>query len=325
MIKLKQVHFQITRNCNLRCSFCGQWGKKGFFADSSGTEMTLEDWKEVICQLEKYCEKKGGNICVTVWGGEPLVSPIFDELMSMLKERDFITEVITNGVLIDKHIDVLKSCADRIYVSLDGTAQVHNKIRGGGVFEKVCGNLKSMRHSNITVMSVITKELIKALPDFLNELNELGIRNLYLQDMIGLTTEEINAYKRRMKSAFNIDATDINSWENDEEIRFFEQVEDVLKNADGLNYEVEHKTHSSEKDVHCMSPFCHMHITWNGDVTYCTDFYDFKAGNVKEESIEEIFLNPKSEKYREEIQKGSCPTCNHCSWKNTKFLDFLTD
>ena len=37
--KIEMVHFQITRNCNLRCHFCGQWGKKGFFSDASGNNI----------------------------------------------------------------------------------------------------------------------------------------------------------------------------------------------------------------------------------------------------------------------------------------------
>ncbi len=281
--------------------------------------MTLEDWRNVIYQLEKYRDKTGGNICITVWGGEPLVSPIFDELMIMLKEKEFKTEVITNGTLIDKHIDILRSCTDRLYVSIDGTSEIHNKIRGDGVFEKVCENLKEMRHSNVTVMSVVTRELTDVLPSFLKELEELNIKNLYLQDMIGLTIDEINQYKIWAKDVFDIDATDINSWENNERICFADELKDVLKAVSGLNYSVEHKAHTNRDDIHCMSPFCHMHITWNGDVTYCTDFYDFKAGNVKIDAIEEIFLNEKSDRYRTEIQNGNCLTCNHCSWKCTRF------
>ena len=36
MNELQLVHFQITRSCNLRCWFCGQWGKQGFLRDDGG-------------------------------------------------------------------------------------------------------------------------------------------------------------------------------------------------------------------------------------------------------------------------------------------------
>ena len=89
--EIKQVHFQLTRNCNLRCSFCGQWGKKGFFADSSGEEMSLDDWNRIMGELEEYRDKTGISPVITLWGGEPLVSPYFDKIAKKLKEKNFST------------------------------------------------------------------------------------------------------------------------------------------------------------------------------------------------------------------------------------------
>ncbi|MEE1351379.1 MAG: radical SAM protein [Clostridia bacterium] len=305
--QIKQVHFQITQNCNLRCPFCGQWGKKGFFAESSGKAMTLSDWERVIAELETYRMNTGISTTVTVWGGEPLVSSYFDEIITALHQKSFKTEIITNGVLIDEHLKTIQNCVDRVYVSLDGTREVHNSIRGEGVFEKVTENLKKLKHNNVTVMSVITPQLINGLDEFLTELDSIGIKQLYLQDMIGFTADEIQEYKSWLNSVFDITAHDIDSWRNDNLFK----AENIAFGNHG--YEIEHKKHN--KDGHCHSPFNHAHIAWNGNVLYCTDFYDFSAGNVKEDSLINIFNNEKSERYRAEIQAGNCPTCNHCSWR----------
>ena len=305
--QIKQVHFQITQNCNLRCPFCGQWGKKGFFAESSGKAMTLSDWERVIAELETYRMNTGISTTVTVWGGEPLVSSYFDEIITALHHKSFKTEIITNGVLIDEHLKTIQNCVDRVYVSLDGTREVHNSIRGEGVFEKVTENLKKLKHNNVTVMSVITPQLINGLDEFLTELDSIGIKQLYLQDMIGFTADEIQEYKSWLNSVFDITAHDIDSWRND---NLFKTENIAFGNH---SYEIEHKKHN--KDGYCHSPFNHAHIAWNGNVLYCTDFYDFSAGNVKEDSLINIFNNEKSERYRAEIQAGNCPTCNHCSWR----------
>jgi len=304
MIKLKQVHFQITRNCNLRCAFCGQWGNNGFFSDASGEEMNLDEWKKIIAEL------KDDKPTITVWGGEPLVSSCFDEIITELKQNDFKTEIVTNGVLIDKHKKTIQD-VDTVYLSLDGTRGVHDKIRGKGVFDKVKENIKSINHPNITVMSVITPELISVLPRFLEELESFNIKRLYLQDMIGLNREEIAQYKAWMKDKFGIDAKDIDSWINDDLFKI-ENIE--TKN---YSYEIEHKKHNNEG--YCNSPFNHAHIAWNGNVLYCTDFYDFSAGNVKKDNLKAIVNNEKSEKFREEIRKNHCPTCRHCSWRERIF------
>ncbi len=279
--------------------------------------MTLSDWRRITDELAAYRDKSHITPTVTVWGGEPLVSPIFDDIMHMLKDKGFMTEIVTNGVLIDEHKETVLSCVDTVYVSIDGVKAVHDAIRGEGVYDKVSANIKGMGHNNVTVMSVITPELLSVLPEFLTELDTLGIKRLYLQNMIGLTGDEVMQYKHWMKSAFGIDAEDIASWENNDRINFDRELDKILSDldTDRYSYIIEHKAHTTDNAIHCKSPFNHMHITWNGNVLFCTDFYDFKAGNVKEDSIENIFFGQLSEKYRREIEEGNCVTCNHCSWR----------
>ncbi len=318
---IKHVHLQITRNCNLRCPFCGQWGKKGFFADSAGTEMELADWQRIIKELTEYRMKSKSDICVTVWGGEPLVSPYFDEIMAQLKYNGFTTEVITNGVLIDRHNDIIKTKADRLYVSIDGPRTIHDTIRGKAVFDKVKDNLLSLKHSHVIVMSVITPGLLQELPQFLDEMDTFGIKELYLQDMIGLTAAETEQYKAWMKDKFGIDAVNIDSWENNDKINYSNETDSVLNSIDTsrLSYTALHKSHRINPQIQCTSPYNHVHIAWNGNVLYCTDFYDFAAGNVHTDTVESIFLNEISESYRAEVSKNNCPTCKHCSWRITEF------
>lgn len=318
--RIEQVHLQITRNCNLRCYFCGQWGKRGFFSDASGEPMSLDDWEKVISDLKAYRERTGLSPFVMLWGGEPLVCPWFDRIATLLYENHFKIGMVTNGVLLNRHTDVVNKCVQRVFVSLDGTAAVHDSIRGEGVFEKATENLKQITGPKVTVMSVVTEQLLEQLPEFIAQLNETNISELYLQDMIGLTQEEILSYKNMMKTQFGIEAQEIDGWLNVGKLQFHEEVSRILSNIDtaGLRYPVEQKKHDPDLGNYCLSPFRHVHVTWNGDVTYCTDFYDFTAGNVKEEDLETIFMNEKSQKFRAVVEAGNCTTCRHCSWKNNR-------
>lgn len=273
----------------------------------------MADWRKIISELEEYKANSGISPIVTLWGGEPLVSPYFDDLARELHLKGFRTEIISNGVLINEHSEIIKNCIDRVYISLDGPKPVHDAIRGEGVFDTVKNNLKALAHENVTIMSVITPELVKVLPHFLEELKSFGIRELYLQDMIGLSAAEIAEYKLWMKSAFGINAVDIDSWENNSLVRYGDEIDSCI--SENYGYRIEHKKHICDDAVHCKSAFCHMHIAWNGNVLYCTDFYDFSAGNVKNSKLIDIFNNELSEKYREEITAGNCSTCRHCSWR----------
>jgi sulfatase maturation enzyme AslB (radical SAM superfamily) len=135
--------------------------------------------------------------------------------------------------------------------------------------------------------------------------------------MIGLTRVEIKDYKLWMREIFGIDAKEIESWETSGELDFTDLLDNKLQNIDleKLPFEISHKKHTSDKQVVCKSPFEHAHIAWNGNVLFCTDFYDFSAGNVKEDTLENIFFNERSETFRREIENNSCSSCNHCSWR----------
>lgn len=314
---LEMVHFQLTRNCNLRCWFCGQWGKKGFFSNSSGSAMTLDDWKRTADSLVRNREITGVSPAIMLWGGEPLLSPYFDEIVRYLKERGFELGMVTNGTLIDEHLDLCRSAFSKIYVSIDGPAPIHNSIRGEGVFEKVSENLKKLEFDNVTIMSVLSADLLDCLTEFPYALEPLKPSRLYLQEMIGLSDEEIDSYAKWLKESFGMEAKEIYSWKASLTDEYYEKKSKALAEVLSKEYPfpVMHLPHGASSH-NCYSSKKHIHVAWNGNVLYCTDFYDFSAGNVKNEDIIDIFNNELSDKYRDEIAKGNCPSCNHCSWKN---------
>ncbi len=316
--KIRLVHFQLTKNCNLRCWFCGQWGKKGFFSDAVGNAMSLKDWKSVISQLKEYGIKNDNLPEIMLWGGEPLIYPDFDEIVRILRKEGFKLGIVTNGVMINKFCKTLKNEFKHIYVSVDGVKEVHDKIRGNGVFDTICDNLKMLEGTSakITVMSVISDDNILNLDQTVSELLKLNCDEIILQDMIALSKDEAVKYKQEMKK-IGIDAEYIDSWIMENPPRVDLKIsEEICKKYNG---KVKHLPHGKGKI--CESAFSHIHIAWNGNVLYCTDFYDFSAGNVKQEKIIDIFNNEKSEKFRDMIKNEKCPTCQHCSWWHNKTFE----
>lgn len=294
--RIEKVHFQITKLCNLRCPFCGQWGEHGFFSGANGEPLTFDEWVEIAAQLQSLPVKP----TIILWGGEPLFSPFFDKLAEKLFSMGFRLEIITNGTMIDAHSNVINRCIDKVYVSIDGLKQLHDSIRGEGVFDKVTSNLKLLDKDKIRIMTVATETLdIDAFARYFGEYRIL------LQTLIALNKDEINCYKAWMRDSFGITATDIDSWLGE---AYTPKIVSLPKNVIFIPH--------GDDNASCLSAYKHIHIAWNGNLIYCTDFYDFSAGNVRENSVEEIFTNELSEKFRKEILAGKCPACNHCSWKN---------
>lgn len=268
------VHLQITRNCNLRCSFCGQWGKSGFFADAKGEEMTLNDWKKVIDELATINPLPR----VYVWGGEALISPIFEDVVKLLKEKGFRLSLVTNGVFIDKHYQTLNRDFDKICISIDGERELHDSIRGKGVYDKVTKNLPLLDKEKVIITTVATENL--NVESFANTFKDYKI---LLQELIPFDGQEI----------YTVTCP-------------------IPKNMTYLQHGDKAKMKT------CLAPHYHMHITWNGEVTYCTDFYEFSAGNVKKDSLMNIWSNDKSNEFRRKVANGENPNCKYCSWKNSE-------
>lgn len=315
---LRLVHFQLTRSCNLRCWFCGQWGKQGFFSDAAGTALEYDDWIALAEQLKESCDPLPGII---LWGGEPLMYPRFDRLAEALHEMGFALGIITNGTLLDRHMDVCRRCIRRIYVSVDGAPEIHDSIRGEGVFARVERNLQLLRGSGVhlSIMTVLTEPVLQDLGRTLDAFASFPAEQVLLQERIFLTAAEIEAYRTWLQREFDLAARDVDSW-----LDHAEPAPDrrpwLQEQLDGRNdpFRVLWLPHGSLCGQTCQSPSHHIHVTWNGNVNFCTDHYDFSAGNVREQALLDIFRGERAEHFRREIAAGHCPTCDHCSWRGDR-------
>ena len=129
---LEAAHFQLTGHCNLHCRFCGQ--AKGVAGGNGDGDLPLDFWLDVAAQLKAMSPLPSPT--VTLWGGEPLMYPYFDELAKSLKEKGFRLGLISNGTLIDRHLEAV-SLMDDIHISIDGREELNDAVRGAGTFGKI--------------------------------------------------------------------------------------------------------------------------------------------------------------------------------------------
>lgn len=318
--KLELVHFQLTRRCNLHCWFCGQWGEHGAFRENCGQAMTTDDWMRVIDSLEQVAQRDGNWPSVILWGGEPLLSESFEPVAKRLHALGAPLGMVTNGTLIDHHVALCREAFQQIYVSIDGVPEVHDAIRGQGMFARVSDNLRLLRggKAKITLMSVTTPELLQTLPETLVTFEQLHPDEVLLQARIGLQADEVSAYQSWMRASFGQEATNIASWTIDEPLHPLPKVwyEERLT---AQPFSVKYLPHGSETArPFCLSPYRHAHVGWDGKVGFCTDFIDFSLGNVRETPLPELFESELAKHFASEAEAGHCITCEHCSWRNTE-------
>jgi MoaA/NifB/PqqE/SkfB family radical SAM enzyme len=95
--------------------------------------ITLEDAERNLDDLRKL-----GVRIIDFTGGEPLLHPKLDSLLSMAKERGFLTTVTSNGLLYPKRARSLAGKVDLLHFSIDSPdAGEHNRSRGVRCFDKL--------------------------------------------------------------------------------------------------------------------------------------------------------------------------------------------
>lgn len=103
----------LTTRCNLNCGYCNlaKIRQKGEVAEN---EANLEKVKRIFHNpLLANC------LCVDMAGGEPLLIKDLDRIVAYLTKRGHITNIATNGLLLDKRIaDLKRAGISRINVSL---------------------------------------------------------------------------------------------------------------------------------------------------------------------------------------------------------------
>lgn len=176
---LKNIKWDITSKCFLNCSFCINASARSCLSKKSDT--TYEEKITIIDQLGKNKVEH-----IQLLGGEPLYTPRFFDLLAYMAFNNLSVGINTNGVMLSKG-NIRKimelNCVDDILVSLDGLKDMHNKIRGADIYDKVMDNLSALiikrnekeAKMKIGVNTVLTKSNTDDIFKLLYELDKIGV------------------------------------------------------------------------------------------------------------------------------------------------------
>ncbi|MFL9829364.1 GTP 3',8-cyclase MoaA [Flavobacterium sp. ST-87] len=152
------LRISLIEKCNLRCTYC--MPAEGIALSSKKDLMTAD---EVFVIAQTFVNNGVNKIRLT--GGEPLLRKDFPEIIEKLTQLETEISITTNGILIDRHIDVLKQFnVKKINLSLDTLVPTKfNTITLRNQFEKVIDNLHLLLNNEFKVK--INVVLIKGFND----------------------------------------------------------------------------------------------------------------------------------------------------------------
>lgn len=144
--KHNYLRISLLEKCNLRCTYC--MPADGIVLSPKASLMTAE---EIFAIAQTFVQNGVDKIRLT--GGEPLLRKDFPEIISKLSNLEVSLSITTNGILIDRHIDVLKQFeVKKINLSLDTlVSSKFHSVTLRNQFEKVIDNLHLLLNNDFQV------------------------------------------------------------------------------------------------------------------------------------------------------------------------------
>jgi len=109
--------------------------------------------------------------------------------------------LITNGLLVERHLEFFRSCLIRTYdVSLNAaSSSIYSKVMGvsAGNFDRVVENVRQLvdlrdtnrRDINVNITYVVTGQNLHEIPDFIELGNRLKVNGAYIRPYLIETSE----------------------------------------------------------------------------------------------------------------------------------------
>lgn len=335
------ISLLLTYQCNLRCKMCGQWGERGRLKDlpPSDTKVYME-----LPIIERLIDDiKGFRPTITLFGGEPLLHPQWDEIVKRIKYAGLRCNMISNGVLLKKRAEeAVQLGLDEIIFSLDGPAEVHDVIRGGkGVFNRAREGFQHLQEAKekygkkkplVNVNTVIWEENYSMLHDIVGQAERFGAVTITFHHLIFVDQVSLEETERILQSALNCGSPDWAGFMRDKLphidpdviIRQKELIEQMKNSVPAFFYP--NLTDEEIKDYYaafhflpnsykkrCLSPWMVAYVLPDGSVKPCLSL-GYAMGNLKESSFKEIWNGDRAIRFRRLLkEQGYFPVCPRCT------------
>lgn len=306
----------ITNMCNSRCKHCNIWKKYRDNPELLKNELTT---KEVFRLIDELKDLDVSTMSIS--GGEPLLRKDLFQIIEKIKnDTNIQLNITTNGILLNENTSrkLVGLGLDSINISLDGTEEIHDRIRGLKIFSKIISNIEKIEQIKkeldynrpiINISSVITSYTysIVKLYDFLKKHFDVnhGFGSL-------ISTGEI----------YNLDKStsikNINTLKpTDEDLyRFIKELKKRNFNEKYLKYfELMRKYNIGAfrfpSFFHpCLAGLFNIVITEIGNVLPCCTWYDGGVvNNIRNNSLRQIWYSKDFRMKRKMIFHGKCPSC----------------
>lgn len=175
------VYILITSRCTLRCLMCD-------IPRNPRKDLSIDQWFRILEDLATW---SNGRSKLQISGGEPLLYEGIFELLEYATEHNMLPGICTNGTLVTEEVGrkLMRLGLSNINISLDGTEQIHDRIRGAGAFRKTDQAIKTLVRerdrvgaSTLLILKTVLMGANAAdIPDILEYASNIGADGILFQ------------------------------------------------------------------------------------------------------------------------------------------------
>ncbi len=295
------VQIQTINRCNGACRMCPYP-----YTTHQEEERSMPDdlWQKIIkeCAQESSCK-----ILVPMSKNEPLLDKKLPQRINQFRQiaqPHQITELVTNGELLDGKLmkELTDSGLDLITISLNATnKETYQKTMHNLNWEKVQKNIKEIEELDLSKTNIFVR-LIRQKDNY----------------------QEVKAFKKYWKKrGFNVLIYGVNNRSG--AVKKFEQLLEPFNWFERIKRKILSKLSKKIFPI-CPYSFSMGNILSNGDMPLCVNDWHNREiiGNVRNQTIKEIYNSPKVNKLRKMMCQGrydEIAPCKNCSlWKNNHWF-----
>ena len=302
---LRQLFWECTLRCDLKCRHCGSDCK----TLSEQTDMPLQDFLGVLDSVARRCDPH--KVFVVVSGGEPLMRRDLEACGRAIYERGFPWGMVTNALHLtpERYRGLLRAGMHSMTISLDGLEEDHNWMRGNPqsfqMVNQAIDLLVATTGFTFDIVTCVTQKNYEKLDEIGDFLISKGVGRWRLFTVFPVGRAAYDPMMRLTDEQFRGVFDFIKRTRKEGRIRADYGCEGFLGNYEG---EVRNRLFSCQAGVTVGSVLC------DGSISACTSLRaNYHQGNIYQG---DDFMDVWENRYavyrnREWMRTGDCASCSY--------------
>ena len=302
---LRQLFWECTLRCDLKCRHCGSDCK----TLSEQTDMPLQDFLGVLDSVARRCDPH--KVFVVVSGGEPLMRRDLEVCGRAIYERGFPWGMVTNALHLtpERYRGLLRAGMHSMTISLDGLEEDHNWMRGNPqsfqMVSQAIDLLAATTDFTFDIVTCVTQRNYEKLDEIGDFLISKGVGRWRLFTVFPVGRAAHDPMMRLTDEQFRGVFDFIKRTRKEGRIRADYGCEGFLGNYEG---EVRNRLFSCQAGVTVGSVLC------DGSISACTSLRaNYHQGNIYQgDDFMDVWENRYAAyRNREWMRTGDCASCSY--------------